>query len=181
MYPRRPRLAHVQLVAIAVVLVAGGCGGGESEQPVAATQNVAGPGFTFSAPAGREITRTPRSVSVLGEGEASTELESVTRFPLVKAFRPSLWPAASAELDGVVERLAAGLGGEYVESPKTVRRGGLRGRSYGIAYEHDGVELRQRLTLLLGKRTEYQLLCRWPASVGEPAACGLLEKSFRLR
>jgi hypothetical protein len=127
------------------------------------------------------ITRTPRSVSVLGEGDASTELESVTRFPLAKPFRPSLWPGASAELDGVAERLTASLGGEYGEAPKTVRRGGLRGRSYEIAYEHDGVDLRQRLTLLLDKRTEYQLLCRWSASAGEPAACRLLETTFRLK
>jgi hypothetical protein len=148
---------------------------------VAVPQPIAGPGFTFSAPGGRAIARTLRSVSVLGEDKASTELESVTRFPLVKAFRPSLWPGASAELDGVVERLATGLGGTYAQSPTTVRRRGLRGRRYEIAYEHDGVKLRERLTLLLDKRLEYQLLCRWEASAGEPAACGLLEQSFRLR
>jgi hypothetical protein len=120
-------------------------------------------------------------VSVLPEGEASQELASVTRFPLVKAFRPSLWPGASVELDGVAQRLTASLGGEYGEAPKTVRRGGLRGRLYDIRYERKGVALSQRLTLLLSRHTEYQLLCRWEASADEPAACALLETSFRLR
>jgi hypothetical protein len=179
-YSRTATLLRFSPAALAAGLALVGCGGDSPQQPVA-TQKLAGPGFTFSAPAGREITRTPRSVNVLGEGDASTELESVTRFPLAKPFRPTLWPGASLELDGVAGRLAAGLGGEYVESPKTVRRGGLRGRSYEIAYEHDGVDLRQRLTLLLDRRTEYQLLCRWPASVIEPAACELLQKTFQLR
>jgi len=179
-YSRATTLLRLSPAAFAAGLALAGCGGSSSRQP-AATQKVAGPGFTFSAPAGREIARTPRSVSVLPENATSTELESVTRFPLAKAFRPSLWPGASAELDGVAERLTASLGGEYGAAPRTLRRGGLRGRSYEIAYEHGGVALRQRLTLLLDRRTEYQLLCRWPASADAPAACGLLEETFRLR
>ncbi len=180
MYSRTVTLLRFCPATLAAGLALAGCGGDSPQQPVA-TQQVTGPGFAFSAPAGREITRTPRSVTVLGEDDASAELESVTRFPLVKPFRPSLWPKAAAELDGVVERLAASLGGEYGEAPKTVRRGGLRGRLYEIVYEREGVDLRQRITLLLDRRTEYQLLCRWPASTGEPAACALLEQTFRLR
>ena len=61
-------------------------------------------------------------------------------------------------------RLADSLGGERDQEPQTVRRGGLRGRLYEIAYERERVELRQRLTLLLSRRTEYQLLCRWEAT-----------------
>jgi hypothetical protein len=179
-YSRGATTVPFSLAAVVVSFALVGCGGASGEEPAAA-KKVAGPGFTFSAPAGREVARTPRSVTVLGASEASQELESVTRFPLVKAFRPSLWPKAAAELDGVAERLAASLGGEYVESPKTVRRGGLRGRLYEIAYEREGIALRQRLTLLLDRRSEYQLFCRWPASVGEPAACGQLEQTFRLR
>lgn len=140
-----------------------------------------GPGFSFSAPAGREIARTPRSVSVLPEDEATRELESVTVFALIKPYRPALWPRASAELDDVAARVVSNLGGEYVRDPRTVRRGGLRGRSYELSYERDGAELRQRLTLLLSRRTEYQLLCRWQHAAGEPAACGLLERTFLLR
>ena len=181
MYPRSRLLIPVQLAAAAATLAVAGCGGGRTGEQVVAPQKVTGPGFTFSAPGEREIARTLRSVTVLPTDTASPELEQVTRFPLVKTFRPSLWPGASAELDGIAQRLTASLGGEYGNVPKTVRRGGLRGRSYDIAYEHGGVKLRERLTLLLDRRTEYQLLCRWSAAAGEPTACGLLEKTFRLR
>ncbi len=104
---------------------------------------------------------------------------SVTVFPLVKPYRPALWTQAAEELDGVAERLAKSLGGELEQEPKTVRRGGLRGRLYEIGYERQGVELRQRLTLLLSRRTEYQLLCRWEASTDTPEDCGILETTFK--
>jgi hypothetical protein len=164
--------------------VAGGCGGsagGSAEvgEPVA-IQTVNGPGFTFTAPEPREIARTPRSVSVLPTDSGSRELESVTIFPLVKPFRPALWPQASDELDGVAERLTATLGGELAQQPQTVRIAGLRGRQYEIGYERQGVELRQRLTLLLSRRTEYQLLCRWEAGSTAPEACAGLETSFKV-
>ena len=72
----------------------GGCGGSASgsaeiDEPVA-IQTVRGPGFTFDAPDGREIARTPRSVSVLPADSDSQELESVTIFRLVKPFRLAL-------------------------------------------------------------------------------------------
>ena len=171
----------VAVAALAAFAVAG-CGGSASgEAPVIPLQTVSGPGFTFSAAEGREIERTPRSVSVLPAEEGSQQLESVTTFPLIKPYRPALWPQAAEELDGVAERLAKSLGGELQGEPATVRRGGLRGRLYEIAYEREGVELRQRLTLLLSRRTEYQLLCRWEASGDMPAACTDLEATFRRR
>jgi hypothetical protein len=144
-------------------------------------QTVTGPGFTFAAPQEREITRTPRSVTVQPADEASQELESVTLFRLVKPYRPALWPQASKELDGVAEQLRQSLGGSFEAEARTVRRGGLRGRLYEIGYEREGVDLRQRLTLLLSRRTEYQLLCRWEASASQPQACSDLETSFALR
>ena len=162
----------------------GGCGGSASGSaevsPPVAMQTVSGPGFTFRAEQGREIARTPRSVSVLPADSGSQELESVTIFPLVKPFRPALWPQASDELDGVAERLAESLGGELQQQPRTVRIAGLRGRRYEIGYEREGAELRQRLTLLLSRRTEYQLLCRWEAGSTAPEACADLETSFQV-
>ena len=140
-----------------------------------------GPQLTsFAAPEGLELGRTPRSVTVLPADEGSQELASVTVFPLVKPYRPALWPKASGELDRVSRQLADSLGGELEREPETVRVGGLRGRRYEIAYEREGKELRQRLTLLLSRRTEYQLLCGWEASSAVPEACASLEASFRL-
>ncbi len=146
-----------------------------------AMKTVSGPGFTFTTERAREIARTPRSVTVLPAADGSQELESVTIFRLVKPFRPALWPQAAKELDGVAGRLAESLGGELERAPKTVRIAGLRGRQYEIGYERDGAKLRQRLTLLLSRRTEYQLLCRWQTATGEPPACALLEQTFGLR
>jgi hypothetical protein len=172
---------HGVAVAALTAFAVAGCGGSASGkvEPVP-LQKVSGPGFTFSAAEDREIERTPRSVSVVPAEEGSQELESVTIFPLIKPYRPALWPQAAEELDGVAERLAKSLGGELQGEPATVRRGGLRGRMYEIAYEREGVELRQRLTLLLSRRTEYQLLCRWEASDDRPDACTDLEVTFRL-
>jgi len=104
---------------------------------------------------------------------------SVTQFPLVKVFKPRLWPKAVVELDGVAAQLAKTLGGT-VEGKQTVRTGGARGRRYEIAYERDGEALRQRIALLLERRTEYQLLCRWAAPASEPRACALLEQTFTI-
>ena len=159
-----------------------GCGGNGSSADVAEpvlAKTVSGPGFTFKAEQARELARTPRSVSVLPVESGSQELESVTIFPLVKPYRPALWPRAAAELDSVAERLAKSLGGELEQQPQTVRIAGLRGRQYEIGYEHEGVALRQRLTLLLSRRTEYQLLCRWEASADTPKDCGILETTFK--
>jgi hypothetical protein len=170
-------------VAIAIVALVG-CGGSasgsaEDGEPVP-MKTVSGPGFTFQVEQEREIARTPRSVSVLPADTGSQELESVTIFPLVKAYRPALWPQAADELDGVAGRLAERLGGALQQQPQTVRIGGLRGRQYVIGYEREGVDLRQRLTLLLSRRTEYQLLCRWEAGGEVPEACASLEASFRI-
>jgi hypothetical protein len=173
------------VLAAVAVLVATGCGGGEASGNDAGVrvraQTVTGPGFTFSADKERELARTPRSVTVLPADDSSQELESVTIFRLVKPYRPALWPQAAGELDGVAERLATSLGGELAAEPQTVRRAGLRGRLYEIDYAREGVDLRQRLTLLLTRRTEYQLLCRWEVADGEPAGCKLLETTFKLR
>jgi hypothetical protein len=179
-YPGRTCLTHATFAVALAALAVAGCGDEVTSGEVV-LKTVSGPGFTFSAPDGRELARTPRSVSVLPAEEGGQELESVTIFPLVKPYRPGLWPRAAKELDGVAERLASSLGGELEQEPQTVRRGGLRGRLYGIGYEREDVELRQRLTLLLSRRTEYQLLCRWEAGTDVPEACTSLETTFRLR
>jgi hypothetical protein len=182
-YPRRSCLIPLTLAAVATAALVG-CGGnasGPAEVGEAVPmKTVTGPSFTFRAEQDREIARTPRSVSVLPAESDSQELESVTIFPLVKQYRPALWPQAADELDGVAGRLAESLGGELEQEPQTVRIAGLRGRQYGIGYEREGVDLRERLTLLLSRRTEYQLLCRWEAGADMPEACAGLETSFRV-
>ena len=48
---------------------------------------------------------------------------------------------------------------------------GFAGGSTRSATSARAIELRQRLTLLLSRRTEYQLLCRWEAAAEMPDAC----------
>jgi hypothetical protein len=153
----------------------GGCGGSSSGN---ASRQVRGPGFTFHAPAAFVVARTPSSVSVRPAGESTLELASVTRFPLVKPFKPSLWPKAMVELDGVASRLAMGLVAKQTEPARTVRAGGLRGRRYVMTFDQNGTDVTQRLTLLLSRKTEYQLLCRWQSSDAEPKSCTMLETTF---
>lgn len=136
-----------------------------------------GPGFSFRAPRGWEPVRTPRSASAAPTEQDAAELVSATVFPLAKRFRASLWPKVVGELDGVAADLASSLGGQ-VDGSETVRIAGLPGRRYEISYSRDGSDLRQRIAFLLRRRTEYQLLCRWRRSDGEPVACRLLEDSF---
>lgn len=177
MYSRTYGLA---LLLLSLALATAGCGGGSSggEKPEA-TKVVRGPGFTFSAPADREIARTDRAVTVQPPAEGDDELESVTRYPLLKPFRPTLWPGVVTELDGVVNKLATGLGGT-IESSEDVRATGRRARRYEIAYERDGTALRQRITFVFRGREEFQLLCRYADAEVSPRACALLEETFRL-
>jgi hypothetical protein len=153
----------------------GGCGGSSNSST---SRHVRGPGFTFQAPAAFFVSRTPSSASVRPAGEGALEVASVTRFPLVKAFKPSLWPKAATELDGDASRLAMGLVAKQTEPATTVHVGGLRGRRYVMTFDQNGTDVTQRLTLLLSRKTEYQLLCRWPASDAEPDSCSLLETTF---
>jgi hypothetical protein len=165
-----PRTYAAPLLALALLA---GCGGGS---PEAETQVVRGPGFAYEAPASWEVRRTPRAAEAEPDA-GSGELVSVTRFPLARRFRPALWPEVVGELDRVAGELSERLGGEILSS-KTARIGGLRGRSYVIAYRRDGDERRQRIAFLLRGRGEYQLLCTWRETDGEPPACELLEKTF---
>ena len=138
-----------------------------------------GPGFVFQAPSSAVVTRTPSSVTVRPDAKETVELTSVTRFPLAKTFKPSLWPKAKVELDGVATRLAMGLVARQTEpSRDRYRAGGLRGRRYVMEFDQNGTEVTQRLTLLLDRHTEYQLLCRWRTADTAPDSCGLLEGTF---
>jgi hypothetical protein len=132
-------------------------------------------GYAFSAPAGWIVEQTPQGATA-APAKGSDTLVSVTVFGLVRSFRPALWPRAVGELDQVADRLAGQLSGR-MESRATPATGV---RDYTLSYERKGVKLRQRIRFLLRGRREYELLCRWQAGDGQPAACDLLQKSFRL-
>jgi hypothetical protein len=135
---------------------------------------VRGPGFSFTAPDGWQVKQAPTSVSVAPADDQDTLVAAYT-FRTVKAYRPSVWPAASAELDRQAGLLAGELHGRLVSSD-TVAVAGNRARQYVFDYG----DKRSRITFVLrAPRTEYELLCRWKADAGEPDACSQLPSTFR--
>ena len=154
-----------------VVLFAAGCGGGGSGQ---AERLVRGSGYTFSAPVGWPVVRSGREV----KASKGLPLVSVTRYPLLRAYRPELWGHVLPELD----RTAAGLAAQQqgtVGASRTVTISGRRARSYDIDYSRNGKQLVERLAFVLRGKTEYLLLCRY-VSGGDTGACDRLLATFRL-
>lgn len=155
---------------LAATLAAAGCGG--SGPPKA--QTLTGAGYSFTAPGSWTVSARPRSVEATKDDRAV----SVTVFALKRAFRPALWPRVLSELDGVAASLADQLRGQ-ARPGATLTLAGLRARRYDIAFARGGKNFVERITFVLDGRREFQLLCRYPAGVDEPA-CAALASSFRL-
>lgn len=149
-----------------------GCGGsgGAPKQ-----RTVSGPGFEFAAPGAWVVKQTPQSVAA-ASGERAV---SVTVFALKRTFQPRLWPGVERELDGVAKGLADQLRGR-AGAGASLTVAGRHARSYDIAFSRDGHDLVEHITFVLDGKREFQLLCRYPAGVDEPA-CAALGSSFRLR
>jgi hypothetical protein len=150
--------------------LAAGCGGGGST----AEKIVRGSGYRFSAPAAWTVTRTPRELRV----SQGVNLLSVTRFPLLRAFRPALWDHVVPELDRAAKGVAEQQAGTVADS-RTVTISGRRARSYDIVYERDGKALVERIAFVLRGKTEYLLLCRYERG-GDTDACDRLLETFTL-
>lgn len=133
-----------------------------------------GPGYFFSAPAGWTVTRKGAEVQVA----QGTQLVSVTRFPLVRPFRPTLWTKVLPQLDQAAEALARQQQGTVTERA-TVMISALRARRYEVAYARDGKQLVERIAFVLRGKTEYELLCRYERG-GDTRACDGLLATFRL-
>ncbi len=155
----------------ALALGLAGCGGGGTQKPSGSL--VTGSGFAFLAPGGWETTVTARGATAKQDEQT---LVSVTVLPLVKPYKPSLFPRVVAELDRVAVTLATRLHGR-VTARRTTIVAGRRVRAYELTH----AELVDRLTFVLRGRQEFLLTCRWPSKDGEPAACAQLASSFRLR
>jgi len=151
------------------LLLTAGCGGAKAEE-----QTVQGPGYFFAAPGGWTVTRKGAEV----QAARGTELVSVTRFPLVRAFRPALWSKVLPELDHAADTLAQQQQGTVADRA-TVTVAGLRARRYEVAYARDGKQLVERFAFVLRGKTEYLLLCRYDRG-GDTRACDGLLATFRL-
>jgi len=153
------------------LLLAAGCGGGGSGVK---GHDLQGEGFSFRAPTGWAVQRRGGELQV-GNG---TDLVSVTRYPLLRGFRPDRWTKVVPELDRAAAAVARQQSGT-VADPQTVTVGGQKARRYDVDYERDGEKLTERITFVLREKTEYLLLCRYSRD-GPMDACELLLRSFRL-
>ena len=163
------RIAPSSLTALAfVATILTGCGGSGAKQ--AAAQTVAGPGFSFAAPAGWQ--------PAVGKQRASAshddELLQVAAFPLLKPYSPALFRRVELELRTRMKQLAAQTGGS-VSNSATVTTGGIRSHSYDVAVG-DHVD---QYTFVLRGRREFQLLCRRKSSSSDDA-CKQLLTTFRV-
>jgi hypothetical protein len=164
------------LALVAAVLALGACGGGGDDEP----RTVAGPGFTFAAPADWDVEIGGRSGSASPHAGAA-ELVSVRVFRLARPYRSELWETVVPELDRVAGELADRLGGR-IESSAVVVVGGRRAKRYDIRYDRDGTAILERTAFLLAGRREFQLVCRYEAAdeAEGPRACATLFETFRI-
>jgi hypothetical protein len=162
-------------VLVGALAACGGGGGGSGGTSHPAAKTISGSGFSFRAPGDWHVVRRNSVVSA-SPSPTSTELVSVSVFPLLRTYSPSLFTAVSRELDGDARKLASRLGGA-VASSTTVTVAAIRSRQYELTYTSAGHEDHQRITFVLRGKTEFQLLCRWSGS--EPSACVQLEQTFR--
>ena len=161
-------------MAVCLAIVAAGCGGGADEpQP----RVVRGKGYAFEAPRSWALVRTARQVQA-AEGGQSLELVAVSRFPLLKRFRPELWPKVTKELDRAAKGLADQQRGTVTASA-TTDVGGRQARRYDIAFRARGKPLVERIAFVLRGKTEYLLLCRFEQG-GDTEPCDRLLRTFRL-
>jgi hypothetical protein len=152
------------------LLALAGCGG--SSAP--AEKVVHDEGFSFFAPGDWAVARSTRSVQ-LSDG---VKLVSVTRYPLLRSYRPALWARVVPELDRAATQLAQQQHGT-VGNAQTVTIAGQPARRYDIDYERDGKQLVERLAFVLRGKTEYLLLCRYERG-GDTDACDRLLATFTL-
>jgi hypothetical protein len=165
MNPRKRAAFCVGLLFVA------GCGGGGGTTP---ERIVRGSGYRFAAPADWAVARSGREVRV----SKGVNLVSVTRYPLLRAYRPILWEHVLPELDRAADGLAQQQNG-MVGASRTVMISGRRARSYDIDYERSGKALVERIAFVLRGKIEYLLLCRY-AEGGDTGACERLLATFKL-
>ena len=153
------------VVAVAVSFLAA-CGGSATKYSV-----VEGRGYSFEAPVGWTLVRTPRA---LGMQNGSVDLVQVTRLPLARRYRPGLFQAVVPELDRTASALAGDAGATLTRRETTTVLG-ERVRQYELAFPGHVEEL----TFVLRAKSNYQLLCRREDGASD-AACMRLVESFRI-
>ena len=162
-----PKVRCKQAFLVAAVALAG-CGG-SSPPP----RLVSGTGYSFSGPGDWTVKRSAMSVAL----SRGLDVISVTRFTLLRRYRPELWPKVVPEIDQRADALARDQRGT-VSSRATITIAGENARRYEIAYRRNGNQLVERLGFILRGKTEYELLCRFERGKSS-SACDQLFETFR--
>ncbi len=158
------------MLAGLLALLLAGCGSAGKPEG----KRVRAAGYSFVAPTGWDVRRTPRKTSV----RSGSQLLSVEIFPLVHAYDPLLFAKVKIELDRLAAEIAANAGGSLTQK-RTTQVAGRRVRAYEIVLTRNGKTLTERIAFVLEGKREYQLLCRRRAGATS-SACGTLVKSFVL-
>jgi hypothetical protein len=157
-------------VLVLVLLGTAGCGGsGEAQE-----RTIHGADYSFSAPMDWQVARSAREL----RASSGISVVSVTRFPLLRTYRPALWPRVVPELDRAADAVARQQTGTVTQRA-TVQIAERNARHYQVAYEHEGRRLVEELGFVLVGKTEFLLLCRYERG-GETAACDRLLATFTL-
>jgi hypothetical protein len=162
---RLRRLGSLSALCLTLPILAG-CGG--SSSPAVRSERVSGPGFSFRAPAGWKIGRSPGRVWAA----RGSELVQVASFPLARRYTSDLFTKVEVELGARMRQVASENGGT-LSGPETVTAAGIRSHAYSVTAA-DRVD---EYTFVLRGRREYQLLCRKTGSAGD-GACATLLASF---
>jgi hypothetical protein len=158
---RSPILAGACALVVCALAACGGGGGGSGSHP--ASRAIRGNGFVFQAPYSWHVK------------PISTELVSVSVFPLLHPYRPALFAAVRRELDVEARQLAKQQGGS-VQSSASALIAGIRSHQYELGYPIGGQDVHERISFVLRGKREFELLCRWSGS--ELSACTQLEQTF---
>jgi hypothetical protein len=160
---------------VLAVLVLGACGGGSSHP---SNRTIRANGFQFQAPYSWRVRVRGTQVQV-SPTPVSTEVMSVTVFPLLHPYKPSLFAKASRELDSDAAQLGRRLGG-YVKTKGTTTVAGTPVRQYVVVVKQGTRLSNEQITFFLRGKTEFQLLCQWDGSEQSvPDHCRQLTRTFR--
>jgi hypothetical protein len=166
-----PRVLRCKQALLLGTVILAGCGSSGAAKSQSDWQAVAGPGFTFRAPAGWKVERAKRRVSVTHD----SEVVQVSTFPLLKPYDEKLFDRVAPELRSRMQDIARQTGGK-VSGDRTVTADGVRSHTYDVTAGSRVDEY----TFVLNDKREHLLLCR-RSSTEDAGFCAQLITSFARR
>jgi hypothetical protein len=162
------RAGRLRALGLCATVILAGCGGSAAVK----VETVKGAGYSFAAPEGWTISRTPAATTA---ASGKLDLREVTHFTLEKSYLPARFGAVARELDRDAAGLAKQASGRLVKRA-TIVVSGRKTRYYAIDY---GAKTTDEIAFVLDAKDEYQVLCR-RASLASDLDCARLFATFAL-